>query len=177
MKVSLRSHGYDEPDIATIGTIIEGYGRQKRKLIAILQDVQREYGYLPRNALFRIAEELGLKEIEVFSVATFYKGFSLEPKGEHVISLCLGTACHVRGAPSILEDVERLLNVKAGNTTEDLKFTLETVNCLGACAIGPVVVIDGQYHGQMNVMKTRELLKEYGVKTSEEVPEQVKSTA
>ncbi len=169
MKVSLRSHGYDEPEIATVGTIIEGYGHQKNKLISILQDVQREYGYLPRNALFKIAEELNLKEIDIFSVATFYKGFSLEPKGEHVISLCLGTACHVRRAPSILREIKRLLEIGPGDTTEDRKFSLETVNCLGACAIGPVVVIDGEYHGHMNVKKIRDLLSQYGVSISKEV--------
>ena len=169
MKVSLRSHGYDEPDIAKIGTIIEGYGRQKRKLIAILQDVQREYGYLPRNALLKVAAELDLKEIDVFGVASFYKGFSLEPKGEHLISMCLGTACHVRRAPAILRELERLLKIGPGQTTENRKFSLETVNCLGACAIGPVVVIDGVYHGHMNVKKIRALLIQLGVDISKEV--------
>ena len=168
MKVQLRSKGYDEPDISPVTEIVERYEGQKRKLISILQDIQRVYGYLPRNALNLVAEKLDLHEIEVFSVATFYKGFSLEPKGEHVITMCMGTACHVRGAPSIAETIEKLLGIKAGETTEDRKFTLETVNCLGACAIGPVIVIDGDYHGQMNVLKARELLSRYGVKATED---------
>jgi NADH-quinone oxidoreductase subunit E len=169
----LRTRGHDEPDISHVAEIVDRYDGQKRKLISILQDLQRVYGYLPRNALKLVAEKLDLHEIDVFSVATFYKGFSLEPKGEHVITLCMGTACHVRGAPSIVEDIERLLHIKAGDTTGDRKFTLETVNCLGACAIGPIVVIDGEYHGQMNIMKTRELLARYGVRVSEEALVQV----
>ena len=168
MKVKLCSHGYDEPDIAKVGPIVESYGSKKRKLIAILQDVQREYGYLPRNALALVSKKLEIPEIEVFSVATFYKGFSIEPKGEHVISVCLGTACHVRRAPSILREIVRMLGIRPGQTTEDRKFTLETVNCLGACAIGPVVVIDDEYHGQMTINKIRELLGRYGVEISQE---------
>ena len=168
MKVKLCSHGYDEPDIAKVGPIVESYGSKKRKLIAILQDVQREYGYLPRNALALVSEKLDIPEIEVFSVATFYRGFSIEPKGEHVISVCLGTACHVRRAPSILREIVRMLGIKPGQTTEDRKFTLETVNCLGACAIGPVVVIGDEYHGQMTITKIRELLGRYGVEISQE---------
>jgi NADH:ubiquinone oxidoreductase subunit E len=173
MSTQLCSHGYDEQDIGKAVSVIEGYGCNRRKLISILQDIQAEYGYLPRNALKQVAARLEIEEIEVFSVATFYRSFSLEPKGEHLISLCLGTACHVRGAPSILEDVERLLGIGPGRTTEDGKFSLETVNCLGACAIGPVVVIDGEYHGQMNIMKTRDLLSGYGVSTDKKVPETV----
>lgn len=173
MKVNVSLCGYDEPEILQLEEILARYGCKKQKLISILQDVQREYGYLPRNALKLIAKRLKLHEIEVFSVVTFYKGFSLEPRGEHLISLCLGTACHVRGAPSILEDLENILEVKAGGTTPDRKFTLQTVNCLGACAIGPIVVIDGEYHGQMNIMKTRELLEVHGVKTSAVVLEAI----
>lgn len=173
MKIDLCPQGYDEPDIVKVGLIVEGYDCDKGKLISILQDTQSEYGYLPRNAIREIADRLSISEIEVFSAATFYKGFTLEPRGEHLISLCLGTACHVRRARSILQEIERLLGVKRGRTTEDGKFSLETVNCLGACAIGPVIVIDGEYHGQMNVMKIRELLFRYGVQFPETAPEAV----
>jgi NADH:ubiquinone oxidoreductase subunit E len=162
MSTQLCSHGYDEQDIAKAVAVVEGYGCDRRKLISILQDIQAEYGYLPRNALKQVAARLEIEEIEVFSVATFYKGFSLEPRGDHVISICQGTACHVRRARSILREIERQLSIGPGQTTEDRKFSLETVNCLGACAIGPVVVIDGDYHGQMNIMKTRDLLSSHG---------------
>lgn len=169
MKVQLRSHGYDEADIAKVEAIVEGYGCDERKLISILQDVQADYKYLPRNAIRLVADRLGIPERDAFSVATFYKGFSLEPRGDHLISVCLGTACHVRRSQSILREITSLLRVKPGRTTEDRKFSLETVNCLGACAIGPVIVIDGEYHGHMNIMKTRSLLFQYGVDASKEV--------
>jgi NADH-quinone oxidoreductase subunit E len=102
---------------------------------------------------------LGISKSQVYSVATFYQSFSFTPKGECCISVCLGTACHVRGAQIITEEFERVLGIKAGETTQDLKFSLEKVNCLGACALGPIVVEDGQYHGQMNIGKTQVLLE------------------
>ena len=169
METHLISHGSDEADIAKAEAIVEKYGCAKRKLISILQDIQAEYRYLPRNAIKLVASRLGINEIEVFGVATFFKGFTLEPRGEHLVSLCLGTACHVRRAQSILREVTRLLGIKPGRTTKDRKFSLETVNCLGACAIGPVVVIDGEYNGHMSVKKLRDLLCSYGLDISKEV--------
>ena len=144
----------------SIRTIISKFApRDKSSLIAILQAVQKQDGYLSPEAVGKISKHLGISKSQVFSVATFYRSFSFTPKGECCISVCLGTACHVRGAQIIAEELERVLGIKAGETTQDLKFSLETVNCLGACALGPIVVEDGQYHGQMNIGKTQALLK------------------
>ena len=141
--------------------IIDRYDAEKESLIQVLQDTTSEYNWLPESCLRRISQRLNVPFSEVFEVATFYKAFSLEPRGKHLVHVCLGTACHVRGAPQILNKIERTLNIKAGRTSEDLMFTLETVNCLGACALGPVVVIDGQYHGEMTQAKVEKLLAKY----------------
>lgn len=138
--------------------IIDRYNAEKESLIQVLQDITSEYNYLPEPCLRRVTQRLNVPLSEVFEVATFYKAFSLEPRGKHLVHVCLGTACHVRGAPQILNKIERTLNIKAGQTSEDLMFTLETVNCLGACALGPVVVIDGEYHGQVTQTEIEELL-------------------
>ena len=130
-------------------------------LIQILQDITSEYNYLPEPCLRQISQRLNVSLSEVFEVTTFYRAFSLEPRGKHLIHVCLGTACHVRGVPQVLDGIERTLNIKAGQTSNDLMFTLETVNCVGACALGPVVVIDGQYHGQMTQAKVKKLLEKY----------------
>lgn len=114
-------------------------------LIAILQEIQARYGYLPADALKAVADQTGQPLVDVYGVATFYRSFSLEPRGKHVCSVCLGTACHVRGGAAIAEEFERQLGVRAGQTTPDREFTLETVNCLGACALGPIVVVDCHY--------------------------------
>jgi len=126
-----------------------------------LQDIQAEYNYLPKEALMDVSQALGAPLSQVYSIATFFRAFSLEPRGRYLINVCLGTACHVRGAMRILEAIERELDIKAGGTTKDLKFTLETVNCVGCCALGPVVVIDGEYHGQMKTDKAKALLENY----------------
>ena len=151
----------EQIDLKKVDKIIEKYNNERESLIQILQDINSEYNYLPKPCLRRVTQKLNVSLSEVFSMATFYKAFSLEPRGKHLISVCLGTACHVRGAPKILNRIERELNIKAGQTSKDLMFTLETVNCLGACALGPVVVIDGKYHGQMTQTKIEKLLKEY----------------
>ncbi|MBU4561716.1 NAD(P)H-dependent oxidoreductase subunit E, partial [bacterium] len=130
-----------------INQIIDRYKKEKGALVPLLQDVMGEYGYLPEKTLKRIAQELDIPLSQAYGLATFYKSFSLTPRGKHLISVCLGTACHVRGAPRIVEKLERDLGIKAGETTKNLKFTLETVNCLGACALGPLIVIDGKYYG------------------------------
>ena len=141
---------------AFIDGCIEKFGRF---LIPILQEIQAHDNYLPENTLKIVAEKLGLPFIDVYSVATFYQAFSLSPKGKHVITTCLGTACYVRGGAKIVESLSRELNLTPGKTSEDMEFTLETVNCLGCCAIGPTVVIDGIYHGEMTAQKTLHLLK------------------
>jgi NADH-quinone oxidoreductase subunit E len=144
----------------SIQLIIEKYKtRDKSSLIAILQAIQKQEGYLSPEAVDIISKHLGISKSQVYSVATFYQSFSFTPKGECCISVCLGTACHVRGAQIIAEEFERVLGIKAGETTQDLKFSLEKVNCLGACALGPIVVEDEQYHGQMTIGKTQVLLE------------------
>ncbi len=142
-------------------SILDNYQRDKGMLVSILQDVQAEYNYLPKEALVEVSQTLGAPLSQVYSVATFFKAFSLEPRGRHLINVCLGTACHVRGAVRVLEAVERELDIKASGTTKDLKFTLETVNCVGCCALGPVVIVDGEYYGQMKSDKVRALLENY----------------
>ncbi len=128
-------------------------------LIHVMEEIQAEYRYLPQEAMVLVSDWLGIPLSQVYSVATFYHAFSLEPRGEHMICVCTGTACHVRGAVQVLERLESILGVEQGMTTRDRQFTLETGNCLGACALGPVVVIDGEYEGQMNSKKVDRLLK------------------
>ena len=141
--------------------IILEYGSSRDSLISILQDVQSEYQYLPESILKLVARKLGLPLIQVYGVATFFKAFSLKPRGKHLLSVCLGTACHVRGAPAVLDEVERRLCIEPGETSEDMQFTLETVNCLGACALGPIMVMDGEYHGQMVPGKVQATINRY----------------
>jgi len=128
-------------------------------LIAALGAIQERYRYLPPEALILASERLGIPLAQVHSVATFYNAFSLEPKGKHLLHVCMGTACHVRGSPQVLDRLQTKLAVKPGGTTRDRLFTLETVNCLGACALGPIVIADGEYSGQMNPQKADQLLK------------------
>ena len=128
-------------------------------LIAILQDIQERCGYLPAKALKTVAERTGRSMVDIYGVATFYRSFSLQPRGRHTICVCLGTACHVRSAPRIVEQFERQLGVEAGQTTPDRQFTLETVNCLGACALGPIVVLDGRYYSKVDPAKVNRILK------------------
>lgn len=143
---------------------IDAVGSKQRYLIQILQQVHNQFNYLPESALRRISKRLQLPFAEVFGTASFYKAFSLEPRGEHIIQVCMGTACHVRGAARILDEVERILSIEPGATTDDRKFTLETVNCLGACALGPIVVVDGQYHGNMTISGVPKLIDTYAKK-------------
>jgi NADH-quinone oxidoreductase subunit E len=142
-------------------SIVDNYQRDPGMLVSILQDIQAEYNYLPEKVLVEVSRALDTPLSQVYSVATFFKAFSLEPRGRHLINVCLGTACHVRGAVKVLEAIERELAIKAGRTTKDLKFTLETVNCVGACALGPIVIIDGEYYGQMKTDKVKALLENY----------------
>ena len=128
-------------------------------LLSVLQDIQAKYGYLPEEKLIETSETLDMPLIDVYGVATFYKSFSLTPRGRHQVKVCLGTACHVRGANRIGKEIERKLAVGPGETSEDGEFSLETVMCLGCCAIGPVVVIDGKYYGQVTPMKVESILR------------------
>lgn len=128
-----------------IAAIVDKHRGERGDLIAILEDIQTKYSYLPEEALRAVATQTGRSLVDIYGVATFYKWFSLKPRGKHLITCCLGTACHVRGAPRIADELERHLDVKAGETTADGEVTLETQNCLGGCALGPIVVADGHY--------------------------------
>ncbi|MBE9512835.1 MAG: NAD(P)H-dependent oxidoreductase subunit E [Chloroflexi bacterium] len=142
-------------------SVLDNYQRDKGMLVSILQDIQAEYNYLPRETLEQVSQGLDVPLSRVYSAATFFKALSLTPRGRHLINVCLGTACHVRGAVRVLEAMERDLDIKAGETTKDLEFTLETVNCVGACALGPVVIVDGEYFGQMKTEKVKGVLENY----------------
>jgi NADH-quinone oxidoreductase subunit E len=144
-----------------VGRVLEKYQRDKSALIDILHDTQLEIGYLPREALEEIHAGLDVPLSRVYSVATFFKAFSLTPRGRHLINVCLGTACHVRGADKVMEQMEKELGIKTGGNTADLKFTLETVNCVGACALGPMVIIGEDYHGEMTPEKVSEVIRNY----------------
>lgn len=140
--------------------ILESYlAGEAGPLVNVLHDVQGAFRYLPESALQKVADHLGVSEAQVYGVATFYEGFHLEPRGEHVLTVCMGTACHVRGAPRLLEQAERDLDIRSGGTTKDLSFTLEHVNCVGACALGPLVILDGDYHGHMTPDKVSRQLR------------------
>ncbi len=148
-------------DPAEIEDLLNGRkGIENASLMATLEDVQARYRYLPKDALILISERMGVPLSQAYSVATFYNAFSLRPKGRHIINVCLGTACIVRGSRKVLERISDRLGIEPGETTEDGEFTLETVNCLGACALGPIMVIDGVYSGQMSASKTDALLRE-----------------
>jgi NADH-quinone oxidoreductase subunit E len=150
-----------KPAKETVKSILDSHQRDRSMLVAILQDIQAEYNYLPKKTLVQVSQGLDVPLTQVYSVASFFKAFSLKPRGRHLINVCLGTACHVRGAVRILDEIERELGIKAGETTKDLKYTLETVNCVGACALGPIVIIDGQYSGQMKTDRVKNLLGSY----------------
>jgi len=148
-------------DLRVVDEIIEKHGYQEASLIGILQDVQGKMNYLPRKALMQVAKRLSIPLTRIYEVATFYKAFSLEPRGKYSIQVCLGTACHVRGGVRVLDYLENRLDVKAGGTTKDMAFTLQSVNCLGACALGPMMVIDKKYYGKINTNKIESILKKY----------------
>jgi len=148
-------------DLKKVDEIIDKYKAEKSWLIGIFQDIQEEWRYLPREAILRVVERLGIPLTQAYMVATFYKSFSLVPRGEHEIHVCLGTACHLRGGQRLVENFERALDVKAGGTTADMKFTLETVNCLGACALAPLVRVDQKNYGKMTGDKILKIIKEY----------------
>lgn len=150
-----------EMDYDKLDQIIDKYGGEASSLIQVLLDIQSEFNWLPKKFLEKVSERLGIPLSQVRHAATFYKAFSIEPKGRHQIHICLGTACHVRGASRILDTVGELTGIKPGETDLELKFSQETVNCLGCCALGPVVEIDGKVYGKMTPSKTIEVIKEY----------------
>ena len=144
-----------------IDQIIDKHQGEASSLIQVLLEIQSEHHWLPREALERVGEKLQVPLTRIQHIATFYKAFSLVPKGRHEIHICMGTACHVRGAPRVLDTVQDLIGIKPGETDSDSKFSLETVNCLGCCALGPVMEVDGKYHGKMVPATIAEVLKKY----------------
>ncbi len=144
-----------------VDQIIAEHDGEASSLIQVLLDIQTENHWLPKEALVRISERLEVPLALVQHITTFYKAFSLVPKGRHQVHVCLGTACHVRGAPRVLDTVQELTGLKPGETDLDLKFSLETVNCLGCCALGPVIEIDGKTHGNVTTGQTEDVLKSY----------------
>lgn len=143
-----------------VSGIVTHYEAKPTALIMVLQDVQKQFRYLPVEALKLVAQKMNLPIAQIYGVATFYKAFSLKPKGKHHICVCTGTACHVRQAPVIVDNLERSLGIKPGETTRDGEISFETVNCLGACALGPLVTVDDDYHGNMTVAKLNKVLDE-----------------
>ena len=149
-------------DLSKAEEILGRYPKEEPALIQVLQDVHRAYNYLPCDVLERVAEALEVPLAKVFSVSTFYKAFSLEPQGDTIIKVCLGTACHIRGAGQLVEELERQLGVGPDETTEDFKFTVKTVNCVGACAMAPLVIVGEQYFGSAKPAKVSKYLAEGG---------------
>jgi NADH-quinone oxidoreductase subunit E len=146
-------------EIEKVDEIIDAYQSDAASLLAIMQDVQDVARYLPREAMERIAARLEIEMTDVYRMATFYESFHLEPRGEHICTVCMGTACHVRGAGRLVEQLERDLDIPSGGTTKDMKFTIEEVNCVGACALGPLVIVDGDYKGNMTSGKMQKMVK------------------
>jgi NADH-quinone oxidoreductase subunit E len=144
----LTDTGSDEKDLSEVEAIVRRHGGDKSSLIQVLLEIQRRKRWLSEDDLRTVSESLGVPPAQVYHIATFYKAFSLVPKGEHQIAVCLGTACQVRNAPLLLDRVIEVFKVKPGRTSPDLRFSLDTVNCLGCCALGPVMMMDGEYYSK-----------------------------
>jgi NADH-quinone oxidoreductase E subunit len=145
----------------SVDAILEKYANQKGTLIPVLQEVQEIYNYLPKDTLIYIADKTGVPISSIYGVVTFYSQFHLNPRGKNIIRVCQGTACHVRGGKLILNEVEKELGIKAGHTTEDLKFTLETIACLGACGLSPVMKVNDETFGRLTVEDVPKILSQY----------------
>jgi len=155
-----RAIGDDHMQQEAIAKIVKSRCESMGGLIAVLEEIQSRYGYLPKEALVLISKQMGRPLTDIYGVATFYKSFSLEPRGKHLISVCLGTACHVRNAPIVADEFRRQLGLKSDSgTTEDGEFTLERVNCLGACALGPIVVVDGHYFSKVGTADAKKIIR------------------
>ena len=149
-------------DYMELDTIIDKqFSGDKENLIMILQEIQKKYNYLPQASLIYLAEKMGIPISTIYGVGTFYSTFSLEPRGKHIISVCLGTACHVRGAEKVRERIQETLHIHDGQTTEDMLFTLESVRCLGCCSLGPVVRVDDDIHGRITADMTGKIIDSY----------------
>lgn len=148
-------------DLFKVKNMLEKYPKEKRYTLSILQDIQKEFNYIPKQTLDIISEYLDTPVSKLYSMATFYKALSLTPKGEHIITVCDGTACHVRGSISVLEEVEKILGIKAGETNYDGSFSLQIVNCLGSCAIAPVMVVDEKFYGKLTPKMIKDIISRY----------------
>ena len=142
-----------------VDSLIDSYMKRKEQLVSLLHDIQNRFNYLPHDVLTKVSVRLDIPLSQIFAVATFFRAFSLKPRGSHTITVCCGTACHVKGGARILQTVKRDLGIQEGGTTNDLKVTLEGARCLGACALAPLVVVDGKYYGQMNTDKLGRLIQ------------------
>lgn len=149
-------------DMDALDEILERYPKEEASLIQVLQDVHRTYNFLPCDALYKVAEVLGVPLAKVFSVSTFYRAFSLEPQGKVIIKVCTGTACHIRGAGQLIDELKKQINIGPGETTEDLGFTIKTVNCVGACAMAPVMIVGDTYHGNAARSKVAKYIESGG---------------
>lgn len=147
-------------DVQDVRSIVQKHSGQRGAMISILEDVQEQCGYLPADAIAAVADETGRSLVDVYGIASFYRAFSLKPRGKHVCTVCLGTACHVRGAPEVAREFEKRLDLARGETTADGQFTLETVNCLGACALGPIVVADGHYFSNVSTGRVQDIVQQ-----------------
>jgi len=156
-----RKMANQEINIDEVRKIVSAYPHERRFALAAMQDMQRNLSYIPREGLELLAEHIGCKVVELYSMATFYKALSLKPRGKHIIKLCNGTACHIRGSISLRDAVCKELGINPGDTTEDGLFTLEMVNCLGACASAPVLMVDETFYGGMTVDRVAEVLNSY----------------
>ncbi len=167
--------------LAPLRKVLTNYEKEERYLVPILQEAQEKYGYLPPEILREIATSLHLSLTKVYGVVTFYTQFHLQPRGENVIRVCTGTACHVRGGGEVLQALEEELGIQSGETTEDLQFTLETVACIGACGLAPVIMINDDTHGRLTSEKVRAVLDTYrkwvGVRSTVEDQETLKEVA
>jgi len=148
-------------DLKRVDEIIDRYKGEEGVLIQLLLDIQNELNWIPREAITQISERLRIPKSHIYRIASFYKAMSLNPVGRHTIQICLGTACQVRGAPKILDRMEESLKIKEGETTPDMRFSLRRVNCLGCCAMGPVVVVDGNYYGKVTSAMVEDILEKY----------------
>ena len=150
-----------EIDLKGVDEIIDRYKGEEGVLIQLLLDMQNEFNWISPEAIARISDKMRIPKSQIYRIATFYKAMSLKPVGRHIIQVCLGTACQVRGAPKILDRVEENLKIKEGATTPDMRFSLKRVNCLGCCAMGPVIVVDGKYHGKITPAMVEDILEQY----------------
>jgi NADH-quinone oxidoreductase subunit E len=148
-------------EISRIDQIIDKYEGEEGILIQLLLDIQQELNWIPREVAERISQRLNIPQSQIYRVASFYTAMSLTPRGRHVVSVCMGTACHVRGSPRLLDRITDILKIQPGETSADGRFTLKTVNCLGCCALGPVMEVDGKYHGKMVPARAGDVLKNY----------------